>query len=158
MLPKPFIIQVFCFFNLLFILSEAVVQRCSVKNVFLEISQNSQSLFFKVAVLRSATLLKKRLWHRCFPMSFVKFLRTLFFTEHLRWLLLYFQSLSNILWQGRAFYGSFNMTLKSKQTFNFIINVIFSHKVIILKFSWLTMLTKLLIRPVICISNLKEIG
>ena len=45
-----------------------------------------QSLFFnKVADLRSETLLKKRLWHRCFP---VKFLRTLFFTEHFRWMLL----------------------------------------------------------------------
>ena len=37
--------------------------------------------------LRPATLLKKRLWHRCFPMNFAKFLRTPFFTEHLRWLL-----------------------------------------------------------------------
>ena len=35
-----------------------------------------QSLFFnKVAGLRPATLLKKRLWHRCFPVNFVKFLR-----------------------------------------------------------------------------------
>ena len=49
-----------------------------------------QSLFFdKVAGLRAATLLKKRLWHRCFHVSFVKFLRTLFLTEHLRWLLLF---------------------------------------------------------------------
>ena len=48
-----------------------------------------QSLFFNnVAGLRSATLLKKRLWHRCFPVNFAEFLRTLFFTEHLRWLLL----------------------------------------------------------------------
>ena len=38
-----------------------------------------QSLFFnKVAVLRPATLLKKRLWHRCFPVNFVKFLRSPF--------------------------------------------------------------------------------
>ena len=36
-----------------------------------------QSLFFnKVAGLRPATLLKKRLWHRRFPVNFVKFLRT----------------------------------------------------------------------------------
>ena len=36
-----------------------------------------QSLLFnKVAGLRSATLLKKKLWHRCFPMNFAKFLRT----------------------------------------------------------------------------------
>ena len=34
-------------------------------------------LFFnKVAGLRPATLLKKRLWHRCFPVNFAKFLRT----------------------------------------------------------------------------------
>ena len=38
-----------------------------------------QSLFFnKVAGLRPAALLKKRLWHRCFPVNFSKFLRTLF--------------------------------------------------------------------------------
>ena len=28
--------------------------------------------------LRSATLVKRRLWHRCFPVNFVKFLRTTF--------------------------------------------------------------------------------
>ena len=33
-------------------------------------------------------LLKKRFWHRCFPVNFVKFPRTPFFTENLRWLLL----------------------------------------------------------------------
>ena len=38
-----------------------------------------QSLFFnKVAGLRPATLSKKRLWHRCFPVNFAKFLRTPF--------------------------------------------------------------------------------
>ena len=48
-----------------------------------------QSLFCnKVASLRPATLLKKRLWHRCFPVNFAKFLRTPFLTELLRWLLL----------------------------------------------------------------------
>ena len=36
-----------------------------------------RSLFFnKVAGLMPATLLKKRLWHRCFPVNFAKFLRT----------------------------------------------------------------------------------
>ena len=38
--------------------------------------------------LRPATLFKKRLWHRCFLVNFAKFLRTSFFIEHLRWLLL----------------------------------------------------------------------
>ena len=47
-----------------------------------------QSLFFNnVAGLRPATLLENRLWHRCFPVNFVKFLRTPFLTEHLQWLL-----------------------------------------------------------------------
>ena len=37
------------------------------------------SLFFnKVTGLRPATLFKTRLWHRCFPVNFAKFLRTLF--------------------------------------------------------------------------------
>ena len=43
--------------------------------------------------LRPTTLLKKRLWHRCFPVNFVKLLRTPLSTEHLRWLLLYFSSI-----------------------------------------------------------------
>ena len=47
-----------------------------------------QTLFFnKVAGLRAATLSKKRLWHRCFTVNFTKFIRTIFFTEHLWWLL-----------------------------------------------------------------------
>ena len=38
-----------------------------------------QSLFFnKVAGLRPEFLLKKRFWHRCFPVNFAKFLRTPF--------------------------------------------------------------------------------
>ena len=48
-----------------------------------------QSLFFnKVAGLRPVTLLKNRLWHRCFPEIFAKFLRAPFLTEQLLWLLL----------------------------------------------------------------------
>ena len=38
--------------------------------------------------LRPATLSKMRLWHRCFPVNFVKFLRTPFFIKHLQWVLL----------------------------------------------------------------------
>ena len=41
-----------------------------------------------VKKVEPATLLKKRLWHRCFPVNFAEFLRTPFFTEHLWWLLL----------------------------------------------------------------------
>ena len=36
-----------------------------------------------------ATLLKKKLWHRFFPVDFAKFLRTSFLIEHPRWLLLF---------------------------------------------------------------------
>ena len=48
------------------------------KKVFLVISQNSQE---KTCVrvpflIRPATLLKKKLWHRCFTVNFAKFLRT----------------------------------------------------------------------------------
>ena len=42
--------------------------------------------------LRPATLLKKRLWHRCFSVDFVKFLKTPFLTERLWWLLLAIRS------------------------------------------------------------------
>ena len=48
------------------------------------------SLFLnKVSGLKSATSLKRRLWHQCFPVNFVKFLRAPFSIEHLLWLLLY---------------------------------------------------------------------
>ena len=43
-----------------------------------------QSLFFnKVAGLRLATLLKKRLWHRCLPVNSREISKTTFFAEHL---------------------------------------------------------------------------
>ena len=39
-----------------------------------------QSLFFnKVAGLRPATLLKKRLWYRCFPVNFAKNFKSTYF-------------------------------------------------------------------------------
>ena len=65
--------------------TEAVTLKCSVKKVFLKSSPNSQEntyagVFFSVKLqARSATLstlLKKRLWHRCFPVSFAKSSRT----------------------------------------------------------------------------------
>ena len=45
--------------------------------------------------LRPATLLKKRLWHKCFAVNFVKFLKTPISVEHLRWLLLFCLTLCN---------------------------------------------------------------
>ena len=73
-------------------------RRCSVKKIFLEDSQNSQenicaSLFFnKVNARRPATLLKKSLWHRCFPVNFTKFLKTPVLQSTSRRLLLHVRS------------------------------------------------------------------
>ena len=51
-----------------------------------------QSLFFNKATgLRPATLLKKKLWRRCFPVNFAKFLRTLFLQNTPGRLILEFQ-------------------------------------------------------------------
>ena len=70
-------------------------QRCSIEIGVLKTStkftgkHQCQSLFFnKVAGLRSVTLLKKRLWHKCLPVNFVKFLRTPFLQNTSGWLLL----------------------------------------------------------------------
>ena len=59
-------------------------QRCSVEKYVLRNFAKSQKItcgrvsFNKVANLKPATLLKKRLWHRPFPVSFVKYLKTPF--------------------------------------------------------------------------------
>ena len=62
------------------------------KKAFLEISRNSQeNTSARVSVLiglRPATLLKKRLWQRCFPVNFAKFLRKRFLQNTSGWLLL----------------------------------------------------------------------
>ena len=71
-----------------------------------------ESLFNKVADLRPATLLKKGLWGRCFPVNFAKFLGTPFYIEHLWWLLLN-------LHQGR-------IQLKLAKTFNCSQNLLHS--------------------------------
>ena len=54
---------------------------------FLNLFRWLLSSFWVVSALRPATLLRKSLWRRCFPVNFTKFLRTPFFIEHLRWLL-----------------------------------------------------------------------
>ena len=47
------------------------------QKVFLEILQNLQeNICARVSFLKK--LLKKRLWHRCFPANFVKFLKNTF--------------------------------------------------------------------------------
>ena len=60
-------------------------RRCSLKKVFLKILQISQEntcarvSFLKGSRPRPAILLKKRLWHSCFPVKFAKFLKTPFY-------------------------------------------------------------------------------
>ena len=61
---------------------EAVVHRCSVKKAFLKVLQDSLenncarvSFLIKLQAW-TVTLLKKKLWRNCFPVNFVKFLRT----------------------------------------------------------------------------------
>ena len=39
--------------------------------------------------MKPAILLKRRLWHKCFPMNFPKFIRSSFSKKHLLWLLLH---------------------------------------------------------------------
>ena len=67
--------------------------RCFIKKVFLTICQNSQeytcakvSFFNKVAGLKPGTLLKKRLWHSCFSVTFKTLLRTPFLQDTSVWL------------------------------------------------------------------------
>ena len=66
-------------------------QRCSIRNGVLRNfakltgKQKCQSLFFnEVAGLRSATLLKKRLWHKGFSCEFCEISKSTFFREHLQ--------------------------------------------------------------------------
>ena len=64
-------------------------RRCSVKKSVLRnfakftLKSNCARVSFLIKLQVSATLLKNRLWHRCFPVNFVKFLRIPFFIEHL---------------------------------------------------------------------------
>ena len=49
------------------------------KNVEKFIEKNCTRVSFLIKCLKPATLLQKRLWHRCFPVNFAKFLRTFFY-------------------------------------------------------------------------------
>ena len=92
--------------------AEALAGRCSVKKVFLEIWQNSQKstcgrVSFSIKLQACNFLEKKKLWHRCFPVNFAKFLRMPFVIEHLRWLFLTLEFLKIVF----SFMGSPNLQL-----------------------------------------------
>ena len=61
------------------------------RNTF--IKKNTKSTFSRKMSISGlkygdfSNLLKKRLWHRCFPVNFAKFLKTPFLKEHPQWLL-----------------------------------------------------------------------
>ena len=66
---------------MLLIFPEAVTQRCPVKKVFFAKftgKHTCQSLFFNKVACPRPTLLKKRLWHRCFPLNFAKISKNTF--------------------------------------------------------------------------------
>ena len=64
--------------NLFFLLDRSSQRMYSVKKDVFRNLQNSQE-----NTCARVSFLKKRLWHKCFPVNFAKFLRTCFFTEHL---------------------------------------------------------------------------
>ena len=59
--------------------------------IFLMFRGSLREVLYQCGVLQNSakfTLLKKRLWHRCILVNFAKYLRTAFFIEHLRWVIL----------------------------------------------------------------------
>ena len=57
-----------------------------------------QSLF----LIKACNFIKKRIWHRSFPVNFAKFLRTPIFIEELWWLVFMFDRFLNMsLWLGK---------------------------------------------------------
>ena len=84
--------------------TETVAQTCSLKKGvlrnFVKFTWKylCQSLFFnKVTGLRPTTLFKRRPWHRCFSVNFVKFLRTAFLQNTYRRLLLHRKIVNSML-------------------------------------------------------------
>ena len=83
----------------------------SISTTFLKFMENiDQSETFRnsftdvpqIRWLQTCNFIKERLQHRCFPVKSLKFLRTSFFTEHLRWLLLSIKKLSASFWNAKS--------------------------------------------------------
>ena len=84
---------------------EAVIQRCSVKMVFLKTLQNSQKNLCTIVSFLIKLQLKKRLWRRCFPVNIARFLRRPILIKHLWWLPLV--KLESYLWNQKNFSSSY---------------------------------------------------
>ena len=71
-------------------MTEAVAQRCSLKKVFSEISQNSHENTWTESLFPEAeacNFIKKLTLAQAFSCEFCEIAKNTFFTEHLRWLL-----------------------------------------------------------------------
>ena len=66
------------FFNETFKTTKMITTRSSRSEVFCRKDVHRNFPTFTWKHLRPATILKKRLWNRCFPVNFLKFLKTLF--------------------------------------------------------------------------------
>ena len=64
--------------SLILVPTEATTGVILEEKLFLGISQNSQESTC-ARVSEACNFIKKRLWHRCFPVNFAKFLRTSFY-------------------------------------------------------------------------------
>ena len=74
-------------------------------------------MFFKIGVPQACNFIKKRLKHRCFLVKLAKFLRTPFFKEHLRLLLLdilYTHDVTCNLSRGNNEYNDTKKSIKAK--------------------------------------------
>ena len=109
---REIFLQLFCLLDLIYfhqwIFISSHQRGVLRKRMFLEISQNSQentyareSVFKNASGLKPATLLKKRPWHRCFYVSFEKYLKTPFLKTTSGRLFLEFKSFKMI---GRIFH------------------------------------------------------
>ena len=71
------------------LLADVLQNRCSYKfRIFHRKTPVKESVLDRFGSPQACNFTEKRLYHRCFPVKFVKFLRTAFLTEHLWWLIL----------------------------------------------------------------------
>ena len=105
---------VICLVSILYC-SRSSHQRCSMR----------EGILRNFTKFRPTTLLKRRLQRRCFPVNFVKFLRTLFFTEHL-WttasVVVHFETRTNL--NQKEFYLSWSV---NKERFRMKQFLVFKH-------------------------------
>ena len=100
--------------------SEAATRGVLYKNVFLKISQNSQEntcarFSFLIKLQTSAcNFIKKRLWHRCFPVKFSEFLRILFLQNTSRRVFLTYSGKAENLWTFDVLYRNHSLSTYAK--------------------------------------------